>query len=215
MPTLHNIWFVSDAKQDWKRYFLLLIIPTLIHSYFFNHGFSLALLVLTPVLYLSWIIASLGLTVIVWAFISKNYKILPKWSMLSSAILFVVYMISSAPLGKSNSSVATHDLPEPKTIETTVGEKESFSQEREVSPVYEESINGVYSYTEDNFEASITISESSWSGRITIYGSTEYDRGIMNGTDLYDDSGYAKIGYVSNGRIVTSLGGQSVSLDKN
>jgi len=96
MPSLHYIWFVSDAKQDWKRYFLLLIVPTLVHSYFFNSGFSIAMLVVTPLLYLSWIIASLGLTVIVWAFISKNYKILPKWSMLMSAILFVVYLISIA-----------------------------------------------------------------------------------------------------------------------
>jgi hypothetical protein len=94
------------------------------------------------------------------------------------------------------------------------GSYENYTQETEESPRYEESIDGSYSYTEPNFEAFITISGSSWTGRTTLYGNTEYDRGIVNETDLYDDSGYIRIGYVSNGSIVTSLGGQSVTLDK-
>ena len=91
---------------------------------------------------------------------------------------------------------------------------DNYSQETQESSAHEESIDGVYSYTEPNFEAIITISGSSWSGRTSLYSSTEYDRGLVNGTDLYDESGFVRIGYVSNGRIVTSLGGQSVSLDK-
>ena len=94
------------------------------------------------------------------------------------------------------------------------GSYENYTEETDVSPVYEESIDGVYSYTEPNFEAYITISGSSWTGRTTLYGETEYERGIMNGSDLYDESGYVRIGYAQSGSLVTSLGGQRVTLKK-
>lgn len=79
---------------------------------------------------------------------------------------------------------------------------------------FEESVDGVYSYAEPNFEAVITISGSSWSGRTTLYGRTEYDRGIVRGNDLYEESGYSKIGYVGKERVVTSLGGKRLTMKK-
>lgn len=77
-----------------------------------------------------------------------------------------------------------------------------------------ETINGVYTYTESGFKTSITISGSRWTGRTTLYGSTTYENGIVDGKDLYDDSGFAKVGYVNNGRITTSMGGKRVTLEK-
>ena len=77
-----------------------------------------------------------------------------------------------------------------------------------------ESIDGTYSYEETGFFTSITVRGSSWTGKTTLYGSSEYESGLMQGKDLYDSSGYAKIGYVNGKTIYTSMGGKSVHLSK-
>ena len=44
--------------------------------------------------------------------------------------------------------------------------------------------------------------------------SVEYENGVVNGSELYDESGYVKIGFVSGNRLNTTIGGQSVTLTR-
>jgi len=78
------------------------------------------------------------------------------------------------------------------------------------------SINGVYVYIESSFTFKITVTGSRWSGvsKICQYCDTEYDSGIVKGTDIYDSSGYVKIGYISGNTLVTSAGGNRITLRK-
>ena len=83
------------------------------------------------------------------------------------------------------------------------------------------SVNGTY--TNSSGESSIIVSEASWSGKIVIetgFGSAydqqnaQYSNGIIKDDDLYDESGYMKIGYINNNSLTTTLGGQSITLYK-
>ena len=79
-------------------------------------------------------------------------------------------------------------------------------------------------YTNSTGESSITINGSSWSGLVVIesdfgsqYNETLRSNGIVHGDDLYDDSGYVKIGYISSypsKSIITTLGGSRITLYK-
>ena len=65
-----------------------------------------------------------------------------------------------------------------------------------------ESINGVYSGSQSvsgiEFVAKLTVSVNRWSATSKLGDdSPEYQNGVVNGKDLYDDSGMIKIGYVS------------------
>jgi hypothetical protein len=75
---------------------------------------------------------------------------------------------------------------------------------------------GVYTYSESSFTFKITVIGSRWSGvsKICQYCDTEYDSGIVKGTDVYDSSGYVKIGYISGNTLVTSAGGNRITLRK-
>ena len=66
----------------------------------------------------------------------------------------------------------------------------------------ETSINGIYTGSQNisglELTARLTVSGNRWSAISQITGdSPEYQNGIVQGSDLYDDSGSIKIGYVS------------------
>ena len=72
---------------------------------------------------------------------------------------------------------------------------------------------GTYSTENRDGSISVTISGSSWRSKIVIksgFGeaydnqNAQYSRGIVNGNDLYDESGYVKIGSVSGNRVIYS-----------
>ena len=69
-------------------------------------------------------------------------------------------------------------------------------------PKEETSINGVYTGSQNisglELTARLTISGNRWSATSQITGdSPESQNGIVQGSDLYDESGSVKIGYVS------------------
>jgi hypothetical protein len=79
----------------------------------------------------------------------------------------------------------------------------------------ETSINGVYTGSQNIsglvLTARLTISGNRWSATSQITGdSPESQNGIVQGSDLYDDSGSVKIGYVS-GRSASINGYPSMS----
>lgn len=75
-------------------------------------------------------------------------------------------------------------------------------------------ISGTYVYSEDNFEARITISGSNWSGVTILFGESQYDNGVVIGNSIYDDSGLVEVGYVNGYGLVTTLGSTRVTLMK-
>lgn len=81
------------------------------------------------------------------------------------------------------------------------------------------SINGTYRFKDSSVKLKVTISGSSWSGETTIlsgtgYDDSEYNSGIVKGKDLYDSSGFVKIGYVIGKSLHTSIANQRVTLKK-
>lgn len=87
-----------------------------------------------------------------------------------------------------------------------------------------ETINGTYTDKQYPVEFEISIRGDRWYGKTVIISgmgsdydnqNAEYDNGIVSGNDLYDSSGMVKIGYVSGNRVITSYGGQRVTLRKN
>ena len=118
-----------------------------------------------------------------------------------SLFAFLIIMIAS---GCANNSEGTNNS---KSTNTQV----------------EETINGIYTYSDNSFETEITVSGDRWYGKtmiVTGFGA-DYDRqnsqrdnGIVNGNDLYESSGMVKIGYVSGKSLTTSIGGQRVNLRK-
>ncbi|MCF8307413.1 MAG: hypothetical protein K9I68_00235 [Bacteroidales bacterium] len=77
-----------------------------------------------------------------------------------------------------------------------------------------ETIDGTYTYSGNTAELVITINGDSWQGKTTIAGNTEYQKGIVKGEDLYNETGSVKIGYVNGESLTTSIGGQRVTLHK-
>ena len=89
--------------------------------------------------------------------------------------------------------------------------------------VQEQRVDGTYFYRDNSVEIRIQVGGDSWTGVTRIISgfgddyddqSAEYESGIMNGADLYESTGTVKIGYVSGGRLTTSIGGQSVTLTR-
>jgi hypothetical protein len=86
-----------------------------------------------------------------------------------------------------------------------------------------ENINGTYYLENNSVSLEITVSGNTWVGKTLIktgfgdaYDSenAEYQNGIMKENNLYDDSGYVKIGYVHGSSLTTTVSGQSVTLSK-
>lgn len=90
------------------------------------------------------------------------------------------------PISKANRSDAVED-----TI--------AYDSDNELE---EESIDGIYTGSQNlggvELVARLIINGNQWSAVSQLtYGEQEYQNGIVVGSDLYDDSGYIKIGYVS------------------
>ena len=86
-----------------------------------------------------------------------------------------------------------------------------------------ESINGKYFYTDYSAELDYTIYGDSWRSKLTIktgFGSDYdnqnaiYSSGIVVGNELYDENGFYVLGRVEQNRLVTTVSGQRVVLEK-
>ena len=116
-------------------------------------------------------------------------------------ILGIIVLASCGNVESSDTSV--HDAHGAESENAN-----SYNEEQDVSP------NGTYVYSEDNFEARMTVSGNSWSGVTTIYGDVQYDNGVARGNSIYDESGLVEIGQISNSGLVTVIGSSRVTLRK-
>jgi hypothetical protein len=109
----------------------------------------------------------------------------------SILLLITTLVISCGDNKKSNTS-----------NQSKASENATQSEDAAENKTQEVSIDGVYTGSQNisglNLEAKLTISGKSWSATSQLgYDNPEYQNGVVNGTDLYDDSGMIKIGYVS------------------
>lgn len=80
----------------------------------------------------------------------------------------------------------------------TSGQSEQSTEDASIDGVY----SGSTSISGLELVAELTISGDRWSARSQLGSdSQEYQNGVVNGNDLYDDSGMIKIGYVSGSTV--------------
>lgn len=87
-------------------------------------------------------------------------------------------------------------------------EIQSLKKETKQNPIEkEETINGTYSNIEkiagQNFKYTVKIYGDIWTSSLEpeLFGEPEYERGIVKGKDLFDNSGFFKQGYVYNNTV--------------
>ena len=87
----------------------------------------------------------------------------------------------------------------------------------------EQSINGVYSYSDSSLESVITVSDNSWHGKLVIksgFGSSydnfnaSYSGGVVRNGVLYDESGYIELGVLSGNTLSMPIGSTRVTHHK-
>ncbi len=76
--------------------------------------------------------------------------------------------------------------------------------------------NGTYTYEQGDLQFTISVYGDRWSGtrKLCSYCDVDYDSGIVVGNDVYDSTGYVKIGYISGNSLTTTFGGQRITLRK-
>ena len=85
-----------------------------------------------------------------------------------------------------------------------------------------ESIDGTYSYMDNSVEIVYSIYGNTWIEKFKIITgvdwydeqNTSYSRGIVVGNELYHESGLILLGRVEQNRLITTVGGQRVVLEK-
>ena len=112
------------------------------------------------------------------------------------------------------------DMPNTSTESVPV---DNPAPERVASRGESGTVNGVYSYTDNSVEITVVVSGSRWTGKTKIisgFGSdydaqnVQYDNGTVVGSDLYDNTGFVKIGNISGRYLHTTMGDNQVTLSK-
>jgi len=97
------------------------------------------------------------------------------------------------------------------------GNSDQLSESQNQSP------DGIYIYADNSVNIRIAINGNRWRGKTMIISgfgadndnqNAQYDNGVVNGTTLFDESGYVEIGHVNGRSLTTTISNQSVTLRK-
>ncbi len=97
------------------------------------------------------------------------------------------------------------------------GNSDPLSKSQNQSP------DGIYIYADNSVNIRIAINGNRWRGKTMIISgfgaendnqNAQYDNGVVNGTTLFDESGYVEIGHVNGRNLTTTISNQSVTLRK-
>ena len=118
--------------------------------------------------------------------------------------VIVILALSISLNSCTNKSNSDNTKDQKSTVENDESETTDKSEQaKDVNQKEEtENIDGIYSGTQNisglELIAKLTISGNRWSATSQLgYDNPEYQNGVVKGTDLYDESGMIKIGYVS------------------
>ena len=118
----------------------------------------------------------------------------------SLVLIISFFMFSCSNSSLEASKTNTNDIP-----------YKSFQQE---------SINGVYSYSDNSVKSIVTISENRWRAKLIIISgfgdsydnsNASYSSGIMKDGVLYDDSGYIELGSADGNSLVIQISASMVT----
>jgi len=99
----------------------------------------------------------------------------------------------------------------------------SGNTETQSEPAQVQNNNGMYAFRDNSVEIVVTVSSDAWRARTRIISgfgddyddqNAEYEGGPVSGNDLFDETGSVRIGYIKGNRLTTSIGGQTVVLEK-
>jgi len=94
-----------------------------------------------------------------------------------------------------------------ETTKSSISNGENSKSNSFSNPKSSSSINGTYTSTVSGGgsggQFSVSIYGESWSSvlKINSYDDGSYESGSVRGKDLYDESGYVKVGYVSGNTV--------------
>ncbi len=126
-------------------------------------------------------------------------------------------------LDKSNNTIKCVGHNEPEfDVEKTNSNKANSTTTADLPNQGEEmNIDGMYRYKDESANISITINGDTWIGQTTIisgmgdeYDKPAYESGVIKGQELYESSGMVKIGYIRGRNLITTIGGNTVTLSK-
>jgi len=102
-------------------------------------------------------------------------------------------------------------------------EKNKFSAPAERNRKIEETINGTYIYDGSDAKCKISVFGDQWVGSFTIVSGfgdeydasqAEFQTGVVRSNEIFDESGFVKIGYIDGKILTTTVGGQYISLKR-
>lgn len=109
-----------------------------------------------------------------------------------TVVLFtlVIYSCSQNPTSDNTENNYQYDVSNP-----TEDSKESYQEEVSVDGTYTGSVSGAGA----GGEFTVKIYGSKWFSklRINAYDQGTSESGLVKGNDLYDESGFSKVGYIS------------------
>lgn len=116
--------------------------------------------------------------------------------------IIVILALSISLNSCTNKSNSDNTKDQNSKAENNASETTESTDNTEDKQEEEANINGIYSGSQNisglELTAKLTISGNRWSASSQLgYDNTEYQNGTVKGTDLYDESGMIKIGYVS------------------
>ena len=103
------------------------------------------------------------------------------------------------------------------------GEQNQGGNGDQLSENQNQSPDGIYVYADNSVNIRIAINGNRWRGKTMIISgfgaendnqNAQYDNGVVNGTTLFDASGYVEIGHVNGRNLMTTISDQSVTLRK-
>ena len=103
------------------------------------------------------------------------------------------------------------------------GEQNQGGNGDQLNESQNQSPDGIYVYADNSVNIRIAINGNRWRGKTMIISgfgaendnqNAQYDNGVVNGTTLFDASGYVEIGHVNGRNLTTTISDQSVTLRK-
>jgi len=101
--------------------------------------------------------------------------------------------------------------------------KNNFSAPVEITEQEEETVHGTYIYDGSDVKCKISVFEDNWIGSFTIVSGfgddydasqAEFQSGVVRGKEIFDESGFVKIGTVDGKILTTTVGGRYISLKR-
>jgi hypothetical protein len=123
-------------------------------------------------------------------------------------------------IGSSNEPVFTLNRSD---VNTSSNQNNQDKNSSEINSSQNQSPDGIYTFSDNSVNIRISISGNRWRGKTAIISgfgadndnqNAQYDNGVVNGTTLFDASGYVEIGHVNGRYLTTSISNQSVTLTK-